>query len=446
MYKISNFNYTLWDETKMQKELIIYNSLEGKLYKTGNLDLANEINYILNNNHIDNTDSKVARFLIANHFIVSEDQNELLIAKIKKLDKQYDRLLHLIIMPTEQCNFRCEYCYEDFKMGKMSQQTQDSIILFIRKNICKYTAVSLDWFGGEPLLEKNIIDYISSNVKNICRTAKKPLISSITTNGYLLDIQTYKNLCNNNLIDLQITIDGIKATHDKQRALQNGGATFDTIINNLIEIKKQIKRNMTKIYIRINVTWDVYEKIDEVIDYLYSLFGDDDRFVFYFRPVTNLGGGAIERIKEKIMNYSEFSTLYRKLHENKKLNKGLYDRAFSAGGSICQASLRNLFIIRSDGRINKCSDYLDWPENQIGILTKNGDMEIDEEKHARWLCAPTNKECYDCSYYGSCFNIGCPAKKIRETSRTCGYEKMFQKETLLLLNAYGRIPEILEEI
>ncbi len=31
--------------------------------------------------------------------------------------------LGLILMPTEQCNFRCTYCYEDFAIGKMSKST-----------------------------------------------------------------------------------------------------------------------------------------------------------------------------------------------------------------------------------------------------------------------------------------------------------------------------------
>lgn len=111
-----------------------------------------------------------------------------------KLDKQYDKLLHLIILPTEQCNFRCKYCYEDFKIGNMSKEKQDAIILFLRKNIKNYTAISLDWFGGEPLLAMDAIEYISKHALEICRIAKKPLISSMTTNGYFLDCATFEKL------------------------------------------------------------------------------------------------------------------------------------------------------------------------------------------------------------------------------------------------------------
>ncbi|MFF7227919.1 hypothetical protein [Streptomyces sioyaensis] len=38
-----------------------------------------------------------------------------------------DRTLHLIILPTEQCNFRCTYCYEDFSVGRMGPETVQGV-------------------------------------------------------------------------------------------------------------------------------------------------------------------------------------------------------------------------------------------------------------------------------------------------------------------------------
>ena len=439
MLKASKFNKMFWDDN----ELIIYNSLRGKIYKTAHNELSKEIERTLYQQENCCNDT-VMRFLKDNGFLINDNEDELTTANSQKLDVQFDKLLHLIIMPTEQCNFRCQYCYEDFKLGKMSKEKQDAILLFLQKNIKNYTAVSLDWFGGEPLLAIDAIKYISEKAMKICKIAKKTFVSRITTNGYYLDLKTFEMLSNYNLVDLQVTIDGLKNTHDSQRVLINGEPTFDRIISNLLEIKKYARTKFCKIYVRTNVTWDIFQNFSELIDYYYKLFGEDNRFVFYFRPVTNLGGNAIKNISEKLMSYKDFSQIYKILKSDKRLNIGLYDRAFTPGGSICQASLRNLF--RSDGRINKCSDYLEWPENQIGYLTDNGNMIIDNQLLSKWICSPTNQTCINCSYYGSCFNIGCPAKKIRELSKTCGYEKIFQEETLSLLNAYGRIPEIAEVI
>ncbi len=46
--------------------------------------------------------------------------------------KHIDRLINpevmeLILYPTEQCNFRCTYCYENFDIGKMSESVQLSV-------------------------------------------------------------------------------------------------------------------------------------------------------------------------------------------------------------------------------------------------------------------------------------------------------------------------------
>jgi uncharacterized protein len=61
-------------------------------------------------------------------------------------------VLQLIILPTEQCNFRCVYCYELFDYGLIRQEVVEWIknLLIARKSSLKYLSVS--WFGGEPLI------------------------------------------------------------------------------------------------------------------------------------------------------------------------------------------------------------------------------------------------------------------------------------------------------
>ena len=38
------------------------------------------------------------------------------------------RIQELILLPTEKCNFRCTYCYEDFELGKMSEETRRTVM------------------------------------------------------------------------------------------------------------------------------------------------------------------------------------------------------------------------------------------------------------------------------------------------------------------------------
>ena len=113
-------------------------------------------------------------FLINNFFCKEEDfSNEKdIINEIQRIILKPD-FMQLTIMPTEQCNFRCIYCYESFEKGKMTKQIADAIVIYIEKNISNYKGIKIDWFGGEPLLAMDIIEYISDKVIAICKKYKK---------------------------------------------------------------------------------------------------------------------------------------------------------------------------------------------------------------------------------------------------------------------------------
>jgi uncharacterized protein len=46
-----------------------------------------------------------------------------------------NQVLHLILLPTEHCNFRCTYCYEDFSIGRMTPEIIDSIKRLIDRRL-----------------------------------------------------------------------------------------------------------------------------------------------------------------------------------------------------------------------------------------------------------------------------------------------------------------------
>jgi len=45
------------------------------------------------------------------------------------------RAQELILLPTEKCNFRCTYCYEDFELGRMSDELPGSIEKFVERRV-----------------------------------------------------------------------------------------------------------------------------------------------------------------------------------------------------------------------------------------------------------------------------------------------------------------------
>ena len=54
----------------------------------------------------------------------------------------------LTLMPTEQCNFRCTYCYEDFSIGKMKEDVIRGIKNLLKQRIPTLKYLNISWFGG----------------------------------------------------------------------------------------------------------------------------------------------------------------------------------------------------------------------------------------------------------------------------------------------------------
>ena len=78
-----------------------------------------------------------------------------------------------------------------------------------------------------------------NQIKRLCKKYDKEYISHLTTNGYLLNLNTYNELVNEfNVRGIEITLDGDKNYHDKRRFLNNGKGTFEIIYSNILSIIK----------------------------------------------------------------------------------------------------------------------------------------------------------------------------------------------------------------
>ena len=105
-----------------------------------------------------------------------------------------NRTQQLIILPTERCNFRCTYCYEDFLIGKMKEPVQLSIERFMGRRIPELSELSIHWFGGEPLLAKQVVLRLSARASELCDEHGVSLIGGLTTNAYVLTPDLFEEL------------------------------------------------------------------------------------------------------------------------------------------------------------------------------------------------------------------------------------------------------------
>lgn len=422
--KPSMFNYLCKDE----QQLILYNSFIGtkSIAKVSDCNKV-EVENLLSQSLIDEVSfNNITDTLFEMGFLVPADENEKL--KREFLFSQFvnDDTLDLVITLTEKCNFVCKYCAQDFAKGKMSEIVQDQIIQFVKKNINKYSKLRVEWFGGEPLLCKDIIKKLSESFIDICRKARKGYSAAITTNGYLLDINTFRMLYDNKVIAYQITLDGLKKNHDKQRCLSNQKGTFDKILSNLLDIKNTTSSAAFRINIRTNFTKDIVDNIEDYLSFYQDQFIGDNRFVFFARAAEDWGG---ERVKgfEGLLNANEQHTLLEKIYnKNPKIDFYVNYSFLEPTSTVCHAVHKNMFNIGCDGKVYKCDSSIELA--CIGEICAGGKMVLDEYKMALWSCGTryTSLECDECFFSCSCIKGGCPLDIVKGYDREkyrCSFEK-----------------------
>ncbi len=310
-------------------------------------------------------------------------------------------ILHLIIFPTESCNFRCVYCYENFKFGRMRPDIIEGIKNYLSKRIHELNYLSISWFGGEPLLALDIIEDISEYILSIINNFNDLIFHShITTNGYLLTRNVFKKLIDLKISQFHITFDGPQKIHDERRCLTNGKGTFDKIWNNLLKIK-QID-NDYNISISLHLDAYNYPYIEDFIENYRTYFINDFRFKLFLRPLLQLcctNGSNI-----RVFSHNEGKIIVNTIGELlKQMGVEFITPDDVNVNHICYASDFNSFLIRSNGNINKCTILMEDEKNQIGRIDADGSLNIDKQKFLKWCRGYSS---------GNQDELFCPAKGI----------------------------------
>lgn len=415
MLKHSKFNFCTQNEIG---ELLLYNSYIG-LHSLCKLRKKKDIESFVSND-FDKLSNKTIMSLKERGLIVDIDENEDAKMYSQLLEVISPKNLNLIINPTEKCNFKCVYCYESFKHGEMSEETQSKVVSFVRNSIHNYTGLNVSWFGGEPLLSASTIMSLSDKFMRICRFNKRSYSSSITTNGYLLDSGLFNELLNRNVNNFQITIDGTKEIHDKQRVLASKKGTYDRIIKNLSSIKKSKARNFN-IVLRVNFTEEIFDQFEIFLDDIKMLFDDDSRFTLSCYKVGDWGGSIPFEYRENLVRDSSsgMRKIYMKILESKQIIPIRFDY-LNPGSGLCYAGKKNNFLISSDGSVHKCTIDFEEDQSTVGCLTNNC-IKLSKQ-YFKYVCVPTTcGEFHNCFFSPVCTGDPCPIKGSNE--RRCSFVK-----------------------
>lgn len=331
---------------------------------------------------------------------------------INCLDRFGSTKLTLNILPTTCCNFSCPYCFEENKTKQtISDDVIKKIIEFVNRNEEART-MDVMWYGGEPLLA---FDKIKVIIKEFEEHSKLPIHNqSIVTNGYLFDKEKCEFFKQHPLSDLQITIDGTKSQHNKNRFTLTDHDTYSKIIENIDIIVNELPS--TKVFIRINID----ENNKNTYPALYNEYMKrwDGKNIYVYPGFIRIDNAAhTQLIPPSIIGDSRRNFYFEM--ENRGLQVELFPELRK---KACSAVRKNAFIIGPKGEIYKCWNEVSDASKIIGYI---GDKKLaNTELLARYLTEGTafdEKDCKDCFYFPIC-DGGCPQYRLRNKYENGKYD------------------------
>lgn len=132
------------------------------------------------------------------------------------------------------CNLRCEYCFAakgDFGRGRMLmplEVAKKSIDFLIAKSGTRHN-LEVDFFGGEPLMNYNVVKETVAYARSLEKAHNKNFRFTITTNGLLLTDDKI-DFINREMSNAVLSIDGRREVNDRLRIRTNGMGCYDAIV------------------------------------------------------------------------------------------------------------------------------------------------------------------------------------------------------------------------
>ena len=177
------------------------------------------------------------------------------------------KMENLTLQLTQNCNFRCSYCVygqetslnRSHSNKKMTYDTAKEAVDFLLSHSSDADAVNIGFYGGEPLLEFDLLKKILIYAKKTF--CMKSLRFGITTNCTLMNDEILDFLYQHT-VEILISLDGPKEVHDSKRVFAvNGCGTFDVVMKKLEFIKNKYP-DYYENHIGINTVLDPAKEFD----------------------------------------------------------------------------------------------------------------------------------------------------------------------------------------
>ncbi len=300
------------------------------------------------------------------------------------------------------CNLRCKYCFAatgDFGEGRKLMPLEVAIkaVDFLIENSGNRVNLELDFFGGEPLMNFDVVKETVAYARGLEKKHNKNFRFTITTNGVLLDDDKI-DFINKEMSNVVLSLDGRKDVNDAMRKTISGGGSYDFIAPKFLKLCE--KRGFKNYFVRgtftkdnIDFSEDVYHLnelgFDEIsvepavtdAKYSYALTEDDLPAVF----------AEYERLADRMLVSIDNDKGFNFFHFNIDLS----------GGPCAIKRLRgcgsgNEYVaITPEGDIYPCHQFVGYPEYLMGSLY-TGEFNSEIKKSFSTANIYNKEDCKEC--------------------------------------------------
>lgn len=326
-----------------------------------------KIDRFLNNSttiDLDVETEKNINHLFSNYFIIESDKEDEEIKKQCIENICYSFIANTYIITTENCNFNCNYCFVSQAVMSnrahkiMTKDVVDATIDLLQRTYENQKDKKIDntitFYGGEPLLNYEMIEYFMQKVTRMKQTSYWPsnVKYSIITNGSLLN-EEHINFLKNNNIGICISFD-VDKDSETQR-ISKLGQTTSELIRKSIQLCKD---EGVSFGLSVTVTESTIKNKESVIKDIIAI---EPVTVGFNMLIPNKGVQVSKSYYEDATNFMIYG--FEKLRE-----VGIYeDRIMRKVDSFtnsklypydCCACGGNQYVISPDGEIGICHGYL----------------------------------------------------------------------------------------
>ena len=168
------------------------------------------------------------------------------------------------------CNLNCSYCFASQgkyhgERGLMSLEVGKRALDFLIENSKGRRNLEVDFFGGEPLMNFDVVKELVSYARKREKETGKNFRFTLTTNGVLIDDDII-DFANREMSNVVLSLDGRKEVHDRFRVDYNGNGSWERIVP---KFQKMVSaRNGKSYYMRGTFTHynpDFVKDIEEML-------------------------------------------------------------------------------------------------------------------------------------------------------------------------------------